>query len=335
MPRITAKSRSISTAPIIVGVVVALLLLFGIWRRFVIEKKAPPEAAPVADETNADPFGHTLPKIGGLPGYASSSSCIDCHPREHESWRRSYHSSMTQLMSPETVQADFNNVSMDFQGERFTLRRSGEEFWVTIEAVESISDTMAQDRVIAPGVDPEAIHVRLGMVTGSHHMQVFWMPGLMGNMQIGFPFTWLIHDRRWAPRNSVFIRDPKVIQSKEVWNGVCIRCHTTGAVPRPDPEQRIYDTRVADLGISCEACHGPGEAHVKHQQSLVAQGQPSDTDDSSIVQPANLDPLRSSQVCGFCHSMKWFDKNERWETKGFRFRPCCNLLHGSWSQGRF
>jgi len=166
----------------------------------------------------------------------------------------------------------------------------------------------------------------MGMVTGSHHMQVFWLPGMKGNLQIGFPFAWLIDDQRWAPRNSLFIRDPHTVISKENWNMNCIRCHTTGPQPRPNQAAQRFESRVADLGISCEACHGPAKRHVDRQQRLARlpeaeRQQALDAEPLAIVQPADLDHVRSSQVCGSCHGMKWFDESEEWTAHGFRYRP--------------
>jgi len=222
-------------------------------------------------------------------------------------------------MSPETVQAAFDGQTHEFQGERFTMHRSGDEYWTSIESIDA---ALASPN----GRDPQALHMRLGMVTGSHHMQVFWLPGMMGNLQIGFPFAWLIDDRRWAPRNSLFIRDPHTVISKENWNMNCIRCHTTGGQPRPLEAEQRFESRVADLGISCEACHGPAKRHVDRQQRLAKlpeseQQQALNTEPLAIVQPADLDHVRSSQVCGSCHGMKWFDKSVKWTAHGFRYRP--------------
>ena len=222
-------------------------------------------------------------------------------------------------MSPETVQATFDGQTHEFQGERFTMHQSGEEYWTSIESIDA---ALASPN----GRDPQALHMRLGMVTGSHHMQVFWLPGMMGNLQIGFPFAWLIDDRRWAPRNSLFIRDPHTVISKENWNMNCIRCHTTGGQPRPLEAEQRFESRVADLGISCEACHGPAKRHVDRQQRLAKlpeseYQQALNTEPLAIVQPADLDHIRSSQVCGSCHGMKWFDKSVKWTAHGFRYRP--------------
>ncbi|HKI72360.1 MAG TPA: cytochrome c3 family protein, partial [Verrucomicrobiae bacterium] len=168
----------------------------------------------------------------------------------------------------------------------------------------------------------EALDVRVGLVTGSHHMQVFWVPGGEGNMQIGFPFTWLIPEKRWVPRNSTFVRPPDVPHRSEVWNVVCSRCHATGIEPRVDTERRTMDTRAGELGIACEACHGPGQNHVNARQAESKSTTPAaQTLRSEIIHPKKVEPVRASQICGFCHSMKWWDRNEGWPERGFRYRP--------------
>jgi len=265
------------------------------------------------------PYATTLPYRRDDDEYVGSASCRECHADEHKSWHESYHRSMTQLMSPETVQAAFDGQSHEFQGELFTMHRRGDEYWTSIESI-------GEANASPDSRDSQALHLRLGMVTGSHHMQVFWLPGMMGNLQIGFPFAWLVDDRRWAPRNSLFIRDPHTVISKENWNMNCIRCHTTGPQPRPNQAAQRFESRVADLGISCEACHGPAERHVERQQRLVRLPESErqaalDAEPLAIVQPADLDHVRSSQVCGSCHGMKWFDKSEKWTAHGFGYRP--------------
>ena len=103
-------------------------------------------------------------------------------------------------------------------------------------------------------------------MTGSHYFQVFWTPTGHGNHQVGFPLTWLVAEKHWVPRNDAFIRDPDFAPSPEQWNRICIRCHTTGARPMRDDENKLYDTHVTELGIACEACHGPGESHIAVEQ---------------------------------------------------------------------
>ena len=44
-----------------------------------------------------------------IPGYSTSDRCRSCHPQQYASWRRTYHSTMTQLPSEATVQGNFDN----------------------------------------------------------------------------------------------------------------------------------------------------------------------------------------------------------------------------------
>ena len=260
----------------------------------------------------------TLPLENGPQGYTGSDSCIECHQGEHESWHRSYHRSMTQLLTPETVQADFDDVELEMGEEIFTLFTRGDEYWVRI------TDRQPSFSGDNPSDTPQGIELRMGMMTGSHHMQVFWLPAYHGNMQIGFPFTWLINDQQWVPRESTFIRDPHSVSNPEIWNLSCIRCHVTAGVPGHDRNTDEMLSTAADLGISCEACHGPGEQHIQwHHQLEEAQssGNALPSGEDPIIQPDSLNTKRSTQVCGQCHGMKWWDEKEDWRQTGFDYRP--------------
>ena len=219
-------------------------------------------------------------------------------------------------MTTNTVKAKFEGVIMDAGPARFTLHESSNHYSVDIQGIKAAE--LAQ---LTNGPPPETLRLPMEMVTGSHYFQVFWTPTGHGNQQIGFPFTWLIAEKHWVPRNDAFIRDPHFEPRPEQWNKVCIRCHTTGARPMRDSEKQVYDTHVAELGISCEACHGPGETHLALEQKRRRDGTAPGQSRSEIVQPAHLDHVRSSQVCGFCHSMKWYEETLGWHQNGFSYRP--------------
>ncbi|MDX1950740.1 MAG: cytochrome c3 family protein [Verrucomicrobiota bacterium] len=212
---------------------------------------------------------------------------------------------MTQYASTNAVQASWDNVVLSTETERYRLLRKEGMYYVEISPIEG---------------GGENTEVEVGMLTGSHHMQVFWMSTGHGNLQVAFPFTWLIHEQRWVPRKDTFLRNPEVPHGRETWNNNCIRCHTTGGQPRPDRETQTWRSRVAEMGIACEACHGPGEKHVAHQRSASAKNSSGDGD-STIVQPAHLDARRSSEVCGNCHSIKWFEASDALLEHGFTFKP--------------
>lgn len=76
----------------------------------------------------------------------------------------------------------------------------------------------------------------------------------------------------------------------------CFRCHVTTM-----PASLPTDTAKIVPGIGCEACHGPGAAHVAaaRAQAALAAKTPWDR---HILNPENLSPTDAVDLCGSCHS---------------------------------
>jgi len=71
----------------------------------------------------------------------------------------------------------------------------------------------------------------------------------------------------------------------------CFGCHTTASTTKDG-----FDPRTPFPGVTCEACHGPGAKHVaamKDGDYELAM--------SSIMNPAQLNPVESVDFCGACH----------------------------------
>lgn len=220
--------------------------------------------------------------------YVSSSACQECHPDQHHSWHASYHRTMTQLATPESVLGDFNEVEAEAYGHFVRLDKQEDEFWVTMHDPEQ-------------PVTPTSPFIRrpVVMTTGSHHMQVYWYATGKDRRLGQLPLVWLCDDARWIPLHSIFIRPPQTSAGKnEVrWNNTCIKCHATQGRPRIDLVKRHVDTHVAEFGIACEACHGPGREHVaSHRSEGRIPAVP-------MVHPGDLDHQRSADVCGQCHGV--------------------------------
>ncbi len=47
------------------------------------------------------------------------------------------------------------------------------------------------------------------------------------------------------------------------WNDNCVFCHNVAPNPGRDEVSGAFRTEVAEMGIACEACHGPGAAHAR------------------------------------------------------------------------
>lgn len=260
--------------------------------------------------------------------YVTSDSCKSCHPGPYQSWHRSFHRTMTQMPTEATVRADFDNVTLELRGETYQFEKRGDEFWVDMPD----PDWKAQQSQAQKELDwnklGQAPRVKkpVSLVTGSHTLQKFWVSSEFGNLQYDLPFTWLIEDQRWVAREDSIVRDPNLPLLVQVWNLNCIKCHTTGPQPRRDPHSGKLGTRVGEMGISCEACHGPAQQHVAaHREPIFRyQQHAAENSDVAIVNPAKLPHDRSSQVCGQCHAIK-ISLEQDWEQKGLAFRPGQNL----------
>jgi hypothetical protein len=242
--------------------------------------------------------------------YVSSNECRSCHPREHATWSASFHRTMTQLATPNTVRGGFDGVTLGRSPE-YTLGRSEHGFYVDI----------------APGPDAPRQRHPVTLVTGSHHMQIYWYETGHDRSLGQLPFAYLQSDRRWVPRNAIFIEPPQALTpaAEGRWNASCIACHTTLGQPRIDASGK-FDTEVAEFGIACEACHGPGEEHVARNRSPLARyGRHFGADfDEAIVQPKKLTHRRASYVCGQCHGTWLYDSPSsmrEWNEHGTPFRP--------------
>ena len=84
------------------------------------------------------------------------------------------------------------------------------------------------------------------------------------------PAKWLVKEKKWVRAEAV--------------DGAtqCVGCHTTNF----DPAAKTW----TELGVGCEACHGPGGAHSDSQEA------------KDITNLKNLDQRKLDMICGQCHS---------------------------------
>ena len=261
-------------------------------------------------------------------GFVSSLTCKACHPAEYETWYGSYHRTMTQVATPATVRADFDDVTVpDAPGSPMRLERRGDEFWAEF----------ANPGWEGPEVERDSTRItrQVVMITGSHYQQIYWYATGHDRGLNVLPGVFLLDDQRWVSRSAVVLHPPdqSVATLDGHWNAICVACHTTAPKTKFDTpfqaepfDQQTVDTTTAEFGIACEACHGPGGKHVQANRSPIRRylSHISSGSDATIVQPALLDPQRSSQVCGQCHSVWEFygPEDERVaNAEGFPYRP--------------
>lgn len=217
-----------------------------------------------------------VPGPGRTLGYITSSACIACHPGEHASYRRTWHRAMTQVADAKTVLAPFE--------------RRG-------------------DTVLAPG------GARIVLTTGAHREQAYWTAGPRPGELTIVPWVWLPREQALIPRNEAFLVPPGEPMPEVRWGSSCIACHAVAGEPRRDAKKDTWDTRAAELGIACEACHGPGAEHAELYRDPVARYVKQR--DARIVHPAKLSPERANALCGQCHAYAFPRDEAAWWQDGY------------------
>lgn len=71
----------------------------------------------------------------------------------------------------------------------------------------------------------------------------------------------------------------------------CLACHTTRS-----SQKGRFTPQAAIPGITCEACHGPGAAHVRAMdEGRIEEGR------AALLNPIALQPVEQLDFCGACH----------------------------------
>lgn len=266
--------------------------------------------------------------------FVGSDACEGCHADRHESWYGTFHRTMTQEASAQSVQGRFDGQSLDYWGLRVTpVEENGRYFfnYSNLETGERLS------------------RMEIERTVGSHRYQQYLTKLPEDGTYVRLHYLWHNADQRWVHMNAAFLGpDAQGFDDQvAIWNQNCIFCHNTGPEPhisnynemqaRAAAGQPVniatdsrFESKVAELGISCETCHGPGDEHVDRAHSGWTRmamrfngGR-----DASIVNPENLDAVRSSQVCGQCHGQrmpKTPDLVRQWVETGPTFRAGKNL----------
>ncbi|HEX5053904.1 MAG TPA: cytochrome c3 family protein [Planctomycetota bacterium] len=279
--------------------------------------------APPAFVAGALRFGHdpvvaeaNAPLIHREQGYVGSSACATCHPDHHESWQRTFHSTMTQRATAASVQGAFDGRTVRYGRDSARPFRDGERFCMEV-----------------PDEGGGRRNATVELTVGSRRYQQYFerveQDGFANYVRL--PILWHNALQRWLPLETVFLgQDTEGLGNHAaVWNANCIFCHNTG--PRPglqdvrsfagSPEMAHFDSAVGELGIACETCHGPGAVHAAQERDPLVRyvGGPA----PAIVDPLRLDQERAVAICGQCHGARLpspWSRLDAWMTTGPTFR---------------
>ena len=118
------------------------------------------------------------------------------------------------------------------------------------------------------------------------------------------PLSWYTRDRKWGLSPGFTPADHS--QFSRPISDRCLRCHCgqTSAIKGGTAEFPAYEKPiVAELGISCERCHGPGKSHIEFHDG----GKTFDNVADPIVNPTKLEAIERDDVCNQCHLQGRFE----------------------------
>jgi hypothetical protein len=238
--------------------------------------------------------------LHGVP-HATSGECQRCHPSHFASWARTFHRTMTQRATEQSVLGDFDGARFRYGGIEARMART------------------ADGGFQMAFYGPEGLLSRAEIVrtVGSHRYQQYLARD--GDVLFRLPMAWHVEERRWFHMNGAFLTpDPpepppggRIARADYMrhvtrWNDNCVFCHNVAPDPGWDPASERWDTEVAELGVACEACHGPADEHARRNANPLRRYalHLSDRPDPTIVNPRRLSPARSAEVCGRCHGQR-------------------------------
>jgi len=75
----------------------------------------------------------------------------------------------------------------------------------------------------------------------------------------------------------------------------CLKCHTTGFGAPPEAFDKKFDLK---LGVQCETCHGPGEAHMKARMAAAMSEDPA----KKALGEGEIVGTPERKLCITCHN---------------------------------
>jgi len=189
-----------------------------------------------------------------LPQYVGSEACSDCHTEAAEAWKGSHHAKAWTKASPDNVLGDFDDTTFTQNGIMTRFYRDADRYMIETD-----------------GPTGRVIRYPVHSVVGIEPLQQYLLETEDGKLQ-SFDVVWDTEEKRWYhlyPDQELFAGDGLHWTGPyKNWNARCAECHATDFEKNYTPADRSYASTQAEIGVGCEACHGPGEAHVAWANNL-------------------------------------------------------------------
>ena len=206
-----------------------------------------------AAPASAQPAPTPLPRSAGAT-FVGGDTCQSCHAEEYERWKGSHHDLAMQDATEEAVLGDFGGRTLTHFGVTSTFFRRGGKHFVRTD-----------------GPDGKLHEYPIAYTFGVYPLQQYLIAFPGGRYQ-ALNVVWDTRPKneggqRWFhlyPKEAVPHTDPLHWTGPyQNWNFMCAECHSTNVQKGFLAAEKRYETTFSEIDVSCEACHGPGSAHVE------------------------------------------------------------------------
>jgi predicted CXXCH cytochrome family protein len=264
------------------------------------EESAPGSRLPTPDTRQGSP-------------YVGSEACARCHEDQQKLWMNSIHVKMTKPVGEALVAGDFSGrATLSAHGRSYGFgRRNGKPF---VRIAFGPSTSSGPPRAESRGGDRAPETFQVDYTLGAKRFQGYLSTLGDGRIYV-LPVFWHVESRRWVDWKEITPIPDGAHDLRQIWNVNCFNCHATNLVQGFDPATRRYQTRWTEMGIGCEACHGPGREHIQlaeRWEKDPASKPVYDTSDSNRALSDTLktfstrssEPRKVYDACGYCHGNK-------------------------------
>jgi len=185
--------------------------------------------------------------------FVGSGACAECHKAERAAWLSSHHALAMQKADASSVLGSFDGAAFEKDGLKSVFKKDGGRFVVQSEALNG-----------------QATEFEIKYAFGVFPLQQYLIELPGGRLQ-AFGIAWDARPRetggqRWFdlyPGQKLAPGTPLHWTGVDQnWNFQCAWCHTTNLNKNFDAASNRFNTQWIEIGVGCEACHGPGSAHL-------------------------------------------------------------------------
>ncbi len=177
--------------------------------------------------------------------FVGSPACERCHADAYRQWNEAFHLQMTREVADTQVLGDFSRgTRFEQHGRRYSMETRDGRYFMSIAH---------GDR------PPERFEVHYTL--GARRAQGYLSKLPDGRIYV-LPAFWHREQQRWFDWKEITPVPDTDEDLRQIWNITCFNCHATNLAKNFDVATKIYRTSWTEMGVACEACHGPGKAHV-------------------------------------------------------------------------